>query len=221
MTGFGGNSVFGFIFVSLLAPANTLIHKLYEKRNKNDLCVLVHNNQIGNAATRDIRKIFVIFTNLYFELNSSILRSTVGKNGFLGETLFENLRYFILSKHLSPGARKFIDLCVYAHTSFGFTYRSINAPPSHFEIESNPNLRNYYSLNDYIKDYTVLRSLSFDDLSVVFEAYFTLQLAILAVYLSSLILLSSGRVFRALIRLVSGYVSRLQAVLPFRLGLRF
>lgn len=58
---------------SLLAPANTLIHKLYEKRNRTDLCVLADNNQLGNAAKRDTDKVFVIFTNLYFEINSKIL----------------------------------------------------------------------------------------------------------------------------------------------------
>ena len=138
--------------------------------------MLVHDNQIGNAANRDVNKIFVIFTSLYFELNSKILQTTVGKSGFSGAKLFENLRFFILAKHLSPRIKRFIDLCVHAHTSFGFSQKAINAPASQFELESNPLMRTYFSVNDYIKDYTLTRSLSLDDLSVVFKVYFEFYL---------------------------------------------
>lgn len=165
------------------APTNTLIHKLYEKRNRTDLCVLTDNGQIGNAVKRDTDKVFVIFTSLYFEINSKVLQTIVGKNGFLGEKLFENLRYFILRKRLSPAIKKFIDSCVYAHTSFGFNLKAVNAPASNFDLEVSANLRTYFSLNEYIEAYTVIRPLNFGDLSAVFRAYIGLQFTIVAVCL--------------------------------------
>lgn len=167
--------------------------------------MLVHNNEIGNAAARDNGKVFVIFTNLYFELNSKILQTTVGKNGFFGEKLFENLRFFILAKHLSPRIKAFIDLCVYAQTSFGFAQRTINAPASQFGFELNPNMRTYFSLNDYIEDHTVTRSLNLDDLSIIFKAFFTLQLTMLAAYLMfELILPALRKAAAATIKLIAG-----------------
>lgn len=77
------------------------MNKLYEKRNKENLCFLFVDNQIGNLFNYDQNKIFLILPNIGRLVVSKIVQTIYKKDTFINNfPFYTTLRTFILRKNL-------------------------------------------------------------------------------------------------------------------------
>lgn len=92
------------------APINTLPRIVYEKRNKQDLCVFIFDGNLGNAMSRTLNKAFFVFMNFNLSLVARFLQTFFKKDVFLrNEAIYDTVRNMILRKDLRKDVKSLIN----------------------------------------------------------------------------------------------------------------
>ena len=93
------------------APKGTLAWKLYEKRNRADLCFLIEDNKQGNLVKRPLDKIFSSMPDLYSNLLTLLIHKSLRKDTFISDfSLFQTVRAFIVRRNIRKETKQFLNV---------------------------------------------------------------------------------------------------------------
>ena len=178
------------------APKGTFANKIYEKRNKTDVCVFRNNdNKSGNGFERPRHKIFALahegLIYYYARITQTLLKCDVFTSQ---KPLLRALRTSIISKTLKKEVKKFLDTCVTAHLQFAFYKKFIENMPNltglaFAKLGGKDGFMIYDNLETYIEDHTFFEALNFKKLDFLFRAYFIFLVSILIIFLTQHLLI--------------------------------
>lgn len=98
---------------SIQAPKETLIHKIYEKRNKNDTCSIVIGNAMGNVMHRQLGKLFSLIPNLGAQTDFllRLAHTLLRRNTFVdSHPVFQSQRSGVVRRDLPKEIKSFLSI---------------------------------------------------------------------------------------------------------------
>lgn len=171
---------------------NTLLNRIYEKRNKSNPCYMMSENQFVKLINKKPNEFFTVIpampTDMVFRLAHSYLKMDTYVE--INLELYQSVRSFAIRKGLEIGKRKYFEKFIKLFVENGFINKIASQPnvPNllGFEIEKKggkDGLRHFESVQDYIEANTRVAALPFEKLDYLFRIYFALVTGILLVNL--------------------------------------
>ena len=164
------------------------MHKLYEKRNKTQICYLVVGNQISNEfLQKDTSILFTILPHIFLEFLVRAVGVFTRRDTYLESNfeIYQTIRSFVFWKGMSRSKIKYFEESIERYVELGFGEkfdRSGELPKiSAIKFEPRGDFKHYSSMIDYVEDNTRVEALSFDKLNYLFRIYFVLLVVILFV----------------------------------------
>lgn len=107
------------------ASKGSLMHHIYLKRNKSEICYVLQNNGFGNIF-KNVDQKFAIVNDQMAELEIKFLHAMGKKDSFINQNpIFQSLRTYIVRKNLRKDIKKYFDSMNNRFTSVGFLVKVI------------------------------------------------------------------------------------------------
>lgn len=151
---------------------NSLLKKIYEKRNKTDPCYLVVNNQMGNFIQRDPEQVFSIITHVWLNFLMRGAQTITQTHTYIQEDLeiYQSIRTFLIGRGVKREKKEYFERCLTPYIENGFAIEGFRSDlPNSRIMKLEPRggkdgFLHFDSLQAYIKEHTRIEALSFEKL---------------------------------------------------------
>ena len=169
------------------APKSTLSYKIFQKRNEKEPCfLLAQNAKFGHLAEmQHPEKIFYLTAEASKDFTPKIVQAIGRKDTFSNlNPICESVRTLIFRKNFRRDVKNFFVFGVDLYSSFGIFQKGVSGFAD-FINQGLPRTgkdgyTNYFSLNDFIQDHSLVAPLSFVQFEYLFKIYFGLLALLLA-----------------------------------------